>query len=320
MGQQRTLLDIWIKCRLAGIDVNSENSRQWLCVCWHEIQIASRFMCCRVKKSFSKTISRCAFNPQQAFVKMREPILEWRGFLFSMFKQLPLVPFQSIATNDDRDYVWKVLAEAKMASLERKRHYSLAGPDGKIVIYCRERFCLQGDPVETAIWTSDGSVNVSSFFGIMSIPHWNAILDMAGDLVLVMMRTAKIAKANDFEHVFICAHDCAWVCVSVWSSTCKCDSFTHLQSNFLGHVRSYPWLLLDRAFPVCCAACTAFIVSPQWVRSSRGALAAPSSWRGMQRWTGWWWQQGEGTGGCSLFSRLYSHLLPQGTTQQLDLN
>lgn len=166
------------------------------------------------------------------------------------------------------------------------------------------------------------------------MPHWKAILDVAGNLVLVVMRTAERTKANVFFLlVFICpccTHGCLWVRVSVWSSKCKCDSFTHLQSR----ISFQPSLLHGRAFPVCSVApCAAHSVSPWCVRSSREALTALSSWWGMLR-------ELEGLGGVrekrlekeagwgsvrlcgesSLSSRLYSHLVPQGTTHQLELN
>lgn len=115
------------------------------------------------------------------------------------------------------------------------------------------------------------------------MPHWSAILNMAVNLVLVIRRIAKSAEVNVFVLVFrctCCTYGCLWVCVSVWSSTCKCDSFTHLQSS----ISFQPSLLLGRAFPVCSVApCAAVTVFPLCVRTSRESLKAPSSWCGRLR-------------------------------------
>lgn len=122
-------------------------------------------------------------------------------------------------TNDHRDYLWKVLAKGKMASLECKRHFSwprvLMGK--QLFIAGWKNLSLQGIPVETAIWRRNGSADVS-VSGI--VDAWLTCSMRRGRwfvLCCVML--------------FRCSHDGARACVGARRATCKCDSFAHPQSG-----------------------------------------------------------------------------------------
>ncbi len=146
------------------------------------------------------------------------------------------------------------------------------------------------------------------------MPHWKAILDFFS-----FWQWWKSPRASKQLFMFLCTsctHDCAWVCVRAWSSTCKCDSFTRPQSS----ISFQPQRSLGRAFPVCCVAPCAS-VSPRCVRSSREALTAfIMTWHAKR--VGWRWQWGGemvGRGGVfSLQQALFSprspgHHTPAGT-------
>lgn len=147
------------------------------------------------------------------------------------------------------------------------------------------------------------------------MPHWKTILDGAGDfLFLLVMRisTSFQETVYDFVHVFMLHTDCALVYICV----CKCDSFACLQSS----ISFQPLHLVGRAFPVCCVSPTCQI--------EQGGTHSSLIMTWHVRRVGWLWQwEGErggregsvGKGGSSRRSRLYSHLIPQGTTHQLEL-
>lgn len=149
------------------------------------------------------------------------------------------------------------------------------------------------------------------------MPHWKTILDGAGDfLFLLVMRISTSFQETvydyDFVHVFMLHTDCALVYICV----CKCDSFACLQSS----ISFQPLHLVGRAFPVCCVSPTCQI--------EQGGTHSSLIMTWHVRRVGWLWQwEGErggregsvGKGGSSRRSRLYSHLIPQGTTHQLEL-
>ena len=125
-----------------------------------------------------------------------------------------------------------------------------------------------------------------------------------------------------------CAHECAWLRVSLWSSSRKRDSFTRPRKQC--KFPTVTLLMVWQGFSsmLCAAPCAAVSASPRCVWSGREALTAPSSWLGMLRELDGSGSReerpGEREGGwgglfSSPSSRLHSHLVPQGTAHQLEL-
>lgn len=125
------------------------------------------------------------------------------------------------------------------------------------------------------------------------MPHWSAILDMAGNLLLVIMRIAKSAEVSVFVPAFrctCCTCGCLWVCVSMWSSMCKCDSFTHLQRSIRFQTITLAWQGFSSL--LCCSLCVCHcfsLVCQIQQRISQSSLIM--MWHAKT--VGWWWRRNE---------------------------
>lgn len=179
-----------------------------------------------------------------------------------------------------RDYIWKVLAWGgkKNALLECKGGiiFPLQDLMGKQLFISAKK-----KPFSAGHSRGDGNLErrrISEYVSFRTartrwMPHWNAILDVAGDLSPRAFRATVcvLANMNVRDYVSLCDRVCANVIHS------------HVPESSISFQPSHScWF--GRAFPVCCAApCAAVSASPRCVWSGREALTAPSSWLGMLR-------------------------------------